>query len=291
MHCNLANRPSNFIGMKPKIKILILSIFNHTEIYDEFYKKNMEYLDTLTRHRTYVMDNVKFYYVKASPECNAASLDEVGRMITVPGTESWCPGILKKTLASFQYVHSVPIMFDYLVRTNVSTFINIEELYNELLQVHCAHSLDALDPFARHKYIALGHISKLQHMNHGYGLNDETIRLYYNQHFFQGVCIIINYELFKQLVEKSSYSINTNIVDDVEIGRFIFSHDLYNNPNKKILYTLDLQKRMVSYYTSEADAQRPFIFCNNRYKSNRYADLNNFHNVCYEHIRNISNIV
>jgi len=277
--------------MKPKIKIFILSIFNHTEIYDDFYKKNMEYLDALTSRRKYIMENVKFYYVKASPECKSAYLDEAGRMITVPGIESWCPGILKKTLASFSFIKSIPITFDYLVRTNVSTFIDIEELYNELLQVHYSHSVDALDPTARHKYIAMGHISKLQHLNHGYGLNEDTIRIYYNQKFFQGVCIIINNALFQQLVERYTYSVNTNIVDDVELGRFIFSHEAYDNVSKKVLYTLDLNKRMVSYYVSEADAQRPFIFCNNRYKSNRYADIENFHKICYKYIDRLTPMV
>lgn len=273
---------------KIMIKILVIAVFNHTEVYDEFYKKNMMYLDILSHKRKQLMENVEYYYVKAEPDCTVPVLNESQRMITVPGTESWCPGILTKTLASFSFIHSRGTSFDYLVRTNASTFIDIEELYNELLQVHIAFSMEALDVKSKHKYIAMGHVSTVNGMNHGYGLNESTMQLYQNEKFFQGVCIIMNRALFEDVVHRARLSINCNIVDDVELGHFIFSYcrDADTNLNSPI-HIVNLEKRMVSYYVGEQDAKRPFIFCNNRFKHSRETDINCFHNVADSYIKQL----
>lgn len=260
--------------MYANINILILSVFNHDELYDKMYEKNMEYLDTMNETYSALMHNIRFYYVRADPECTVPVLKEAERMLIVPGTESWCPGILKKTMAGFRFFSSSDFDFDYVVRTNASTFIDMEGLYNELSQVHLARSIHALDVSARCPYIAMGHVSTLASdtINYRYGLTEDSMNLYRNERFFQGVCIIMNRALYNDLVDHSATSINCNIVDDVELGRFIFSYD--RGPNS--LHVVDLKQRMISYYVDDADAIRPFIFCNNRYKAWRYNDLRSF---------------
>jgi hypothetical protein len=261
--------------MYANINILILSVFNHDELYDKMYEKNMEYLDTMNETYGALMRNIRFYYVRADPECAVPVLNELARMLVVPGTENWCPGILKKTIAGFRFFSlNFDFDFDYVVRTNASTFIDLEGLYNELSQVHLARSIHALDVSARYPYIAMGHISKLSEdtINYRYGLTEDSMNLYRNERFFQGVCIIMNRELYNDLVEHSATSINCNIIDDVELGHFIFSYDRGLNS----LHVVDLKQRMISYYVDDADAIRPFIFCNNRYKAWRYNDLRAF---------------
>jgi hypothetical protein len=260
--------------MHANINILILSVFNHDELYDKMYEKNMEYLDTMTEAYGALMRNIRFYYVRADPECAVPVLNERTRMLVVPGTESWCPGILKKTIAGFRFFSSSDFDFDYVVRTNASTFIDMEGLYNELSQVHLARSIHALDVSARCPYIAMGHVSTLvsDTINYRYGLTKDSMNLYRNERFFQGVCIIMNRALYNEMVDHSATSINCNIVDDVELGHFIFSYDRGLNS----LHVVDLKQRMVSYYVHDADAIRPFIFCNNRYKAWRYNDLRAF---------------
>ena len=265
--------------MYANINILILSVFNHDELYDKMYEKNMEYLDTMNETYGALMRNIRFYYVRADPECTAPVLNESNRMLTVPGTESWCPGILKKTIAGFRFFSSgactLNFDFDYVVRTNASTFIDMEGLYNELSQVHLARSIHALDVSARCPYIAMGHVSTLPSdtVNYRYGLTEDSMNLYRNERFFQGVCIIMNRALYNDLVDHSATSINCNIVDDVELGHFIFSYDRGADSSPNSLYVVDLKQRMISYYVDDADAIRPFIFCNNRYKAWRYNDL------------------
>jgi hypothetical protein len=267
--------------MYANINILILSVFNHDELYDKMYEKNMEYLDTMNETYGALMHNIRFYYVRADSECTAPVLNESNRMLTIPGTESWCPGILKKTIAGFRFFSSgagtLNFYFDYVVRTNASTFIDLEGLYNELSQVHLARSIHALDASARCPYIAMGHVSTLASdtINYRYGLTEDSMNLYRNERFFQGVCIIMNRALYNDLVDHSATSINYNIVDDVELGHFIFSYDRGpDSPNS--LHVVDLKQRMISYYVDDADAIRPFIFCNNRYKAWRYNDLRSF---------------
>jgi hypothetical protein len=211
-------------------------------------------------------------------------------MITVGGTESWCPGILEKTLACFQFMESFQFedgfTFDYVVRTNVSTFIDVETAYNELAQVESAYGESAPDVSTRHPYIAMGDVSILQSINHRFGLNENTIQLYQNERFFQGVCIVINRRMFQEIVRRAATSINRNIVDDVELGHFIFSYE-YDNTQKNSLHVVNLRERMVSYYMSAENAKHPFVFCNNLFKAWRDMDLHNFRNTARKYVNEL----
>jgi len=269
-----------------EMRIMVLAIFNHDEIYDEFYNINMQYLDALKSRRPDIYGRMRFYYVLSDPECGSARIDETTRMITVNGTESWCPGILEKTIKALTFVNElrenpltpngrdVNYNFDYIVRTNASTFINFELLCNELLELHAWNSA----PYRNYKYIAIGHISVLQCGNDRYGLTENAMQVYMGEKFFQGVCIIMNTAIVSEVVHHAKTRININIVDDVEIGRFIWS--LPSTPDE--LYTKDISDRMHSYYVDTPS--NPYVFCNNRYKSNRYSDLNCFRDVANRHI-------
>jgi hypothetical protein len=272
------------------IRIMVLAVFNHDEIYDEFYKINMEYLDALKTARPHVYENIRFYYVVADPGYDnsacGAQVDESARMITVNGTESWCPGILDKTIKVLRHVNDLRerndntgFKYDYVLRTNASTFINFELLYNEMLELHAWNSV----PYRNYKYVAMGHISVLQCGNDRYGLTEQAMQLYMGEKFFQGVCIIMNAALVSELVRHAQTRINLNVVDDVEIGRFIWS--LPSTPDE--LYTKDISDRMLSYY--QYNPSNPYIFCNNRYKANRYSDLDCFRSVAEMHTNKLIN--
>ncbi len=264
------------------LRIMVLAVFNQDELYDEFYKLNMQYLDTLKSKRPDMYEHLQFYYVIADPECSITRIDESARMITVNGTESWCPGILVKTIKALQHVDELRHIdggfnYDYIIRTNASTFINLELLYSELLDLHTWKSES--ESQQNYKYIAIGHISVLEHGNDRYGLTNEVMQTYRGTKFFQGVCIIMNAALVSELAHDSKKRINYNVVDDVELGRFIWSL----NPDQ--LYTKDISDRMHSYYVH--NPTNPYIFCNNRYKANRSSDLNCFRNVAKMHITNL----
>jgi len=268
------------------IRIMVLAVFNHDIIYDEFYKLNMRYIDTLKSKRPDIYENMRFYYVVAEHECDSTRVDETARMITVNGTESWCPGILEKTVKALQYVNEMRehapnaggFKYDYIIRTNASTFINLEMLYLELLDLDAWNSA----PQRMYKYVAMGHISVLQCGNDRYGLTENAMQVYMGEKFFQGVCIIMNAALVSELVHHVKTRINLNVVDDVEIGRFIWS--LPSTPDE--LYTMDISDRMLSYYVDKPT--NPYIFCNNRYKANRYSDLDCFKGVAEMHTNNLN---
>ena len=103
------------------------------------------------------------------------------------------------------------------------------------------------------------------------------MKIYRGVKFFQGVCILMNTALVSELAQHhvAPTRINYNVVDDVEIGRFIWTL----NPDE--LYTKDISDRMHSYYMG--NPMNPYIFCNNRYKANRRSDLDCFRSVAEMH--------
>jgi len=265
------------------IRIMVLAIFNHSEIYDEFYKLNMLYLDALKSARPHIYENMRFYYVIADPECSSVQIDESTRMITVNGTESLCPGILDKTIKSLRHVNDLRhddsgFKYDYILRTNATTFINIELLYTEILELHSWN----YTPQRKYKYVAMGHICACKHPGiNSYGLTEEAMQVYIEEKFLMGTCIIINVAIASEIVRHAKTRINYKVIDDVELGKFIWS--LSTTPED--LYVKDISDRTQSYYVDTPT--NPYIFCNNRYKANRYSDLKCFRSVSEMHINKL----
>jgi len=99
------------------MRLCILVIASHSRKYDE--------LIHLWRTIKYP-DCVKLYFVFADPDA-PTMISVTGDMITVRGKECICPGILYKTRAAMEYLlkHEE---FDYLLRSNLSSFFNVEHL-------------------------------------------------------------------------------------------------------------------------------------------------------------------
>jgi hypothetical protein len=98
------------------MKIVVLVIASHDTVYDQF--------ATNWRSQDYP-ENVKVYFLYCSEEQD--SLIEVrGDCIYLKGRECVKPGLHHKTLSGMQYILSEP--FDYLIRTNLTSFINFRKL-------------------------------------------------------------------------------------------------------------------------------------------------------------------
>jgi hypothetical protein len=104
------------------MKLCILVIASRGKEYDE--------LILLWRSIKYP-DWVKLYFVFADP--NTPEMISVsGDTIFVRGKECICPGILYKTRAAMDYLLTHEC-FDYLLRSNLSSFFNVESLLNFLI--------------------------------------------------------------------------------------------------------------------------------------------------------------
>ena len=97
------------------MRLCILVIASHGREYDELIR--------LWRAIKYP-DWVKLYFVFADPDA-PDMLSVRGDTILVRGKECICPGILYKTRAAMEYLlkHEE---FDYLIRSNLSSFFNVE---------------------------------------------------------------------------------------------------------------------------------------------------------------------
>lgn len=72
----------------------------------------------------------KYFFVEYRPE-QTEEISEENNYIYVKGEESYIPGIYNKTIKALQYIEE-NYSYDYVVRTNLSTFWNLPNLFDFL---------------------------------------------------------------------------------------------------------------------------------------------------------------
>jgi len=115
--------------MIPKIIILILS--SQGEVYDKFKEYQTNYLSKFVDSNKLV----NFFFVEFTNNTtndtnntgSAETTIEKGNTIYVKGTESINPGMIIKTAEAIKYINN-HYDYDFLFRTNLSTFINVNNL-------------------------------------------------------------------------------------------------------------------------------------------------------------------
>ena len=75
-------------------------------------------------------ENIKSYFIKYKKNLHDdIYLDENDNTIYIKGVENFIPGVLDKSIKAIEYcLHN--FKFDYLLRTNMSSFIILNKLYN-----------------------------------------------------------------------------------------------------------------------------------------------------------------
>lgn len=173
------------------MKIIILIISSQSTHYSQMKEMWKKYMN---KH-----ENIKCFFIEFNIEIEQQILlDEINNTIYIKGNETYIPGILDKTIKSIQYVVSSNMEFDYILRTNLSTFIVLDKLYNYLLKT----KLDYAGPKAKlpiktrfKKYLNLISPS--------------------NRYYASGTCIIMSSECIGYLLKQE---INYDLIDDVSIG-------------------------------------------------------------------------
>jgi hypothetical protein len=274
------------------VRFIVLALYNDTELYNSFKRDNTAYLDAFEQRRPAMASNIRFYYVSfVSNDAAAAAgitddeviVDETNRHITMRGTESWCPGLLTKTMRALAHVNDATkynFRYDYVIRTNASSFINLEGFYNELAAFDAAHDRTN----AAYKYVTMGSEYKVTSKNESYGLNDQTMQVYSGTTFLHGVCIVMNAELVSLLCandKPAAARINYSVVDDVELGRVFEALSLSHTVCPHGIFKHNLKGRILFM----DHAHDPLVYCNNRFKHDRSIDLRNFTEVSTRFIR------
>lgn len=105
------------------VTVLNLVLFNESSEYEKEMKQILEKFHGDTTHR----HNVIQYFITYSETLEGL----VGNILYIKGKESRLPGVLDKTI--FAIEHWKSIEFDYLIRSNISTIIDFNNIpYDEL---------------------------------------------------------------------------------------------------------------------------------------------------------------
>jgi hypothetical protein len=188
--------------------ILNLILYNDSPIYDEMKKILTDYLST---------QNIKFFFY-----CYKKDLDQEylidGNMLYIRGEETYLPGILEKTIKAIEICQQFE--FDYLLRSNISTIVNIN-LLNKYLQ---QNTFD----------YGGSSIYNLQWLDPQCGIHDHRYR---GTKYIHGTGIILSRKAMQLLIQEKQY-INYDVIDDVALGLFFKNHhpnlieigQTYNSP-------------------------------------------------------------
>lgn len=160
------------------MKILTLRIYNSTIDYDQMYMLHKEY-------------DKNSIYLTTSQDTLIPIYDENTKILTIPGSESLIPGILEKTINGIDYCLK-NFEFDILVRSNMSTVVDYNELEKQLCSIGRPYG---------------GHIW-------GFNLRGS----YFN--FVSGSCIVMNKEICNYLIDNKNNLIY-ELSDDVAIGKLL----------------------------------------------------------------------
>jgi len=181
-----------------------------------------------------------------------SDIEVIEDIIHVKGTESLLT-ILKKTVDSMRILDG---KYDYILRTNISTIVDVFKLFNFLKTVPITN------------YYGSSHIQNLQWTHPPSGVYDTSL---FGTIYAQGTCIILSSDLVHSLC--SSDNVRHDIVDDVSIGIYINT------------YHADAMQNLFKYQpTMHHNLNSPnipdVIFFRNRYNANRDIDISTMKYIC-----------
>ena len=227
------------------MKILILVIYSNTEAYNQMLEIQRRYIHT--------NNNFDVYFVTFDNN-QIEEIILIDDIIYVKGEESLI-NILYKTIQGFNYLIKIlNYKYDYVVRSNISTLINLNNIYK------------FLDLSPRNLFYSGGRLENMswpldkteickskQHMRYDF----------YKTQFIQGTCIILSIDIVNFFIS-NQHLIEYDIVDDVKIGLLIKEYfpDVYNNLNI-------VQKAYMTYNNFDPNC----IFIRNK-SENRIFDTN-----------------
>lgn len=248
-----------FIIINYIMKICILIIYSKNNEYDEMLEIQRNYLNKFKN------EELVFYFTEMNNE-QRENLEIIDDFIFVKGEECFL-NILKKTVMSMKYILENDNI-DFLIRTNISTIINIKKLKEFLVTV------------PKSNYYGSGIYLNLQNIAEPYGVVDNSL---FGTIFGQGTCIIFSKDIFKNICDNYD-KLRYDIIDDLSIGLYL------NSINKDIIKNSSLHQP--SMFNSELQNIKE-ISNNYIIYRNRFLSCNKNENRCYDifNMRYISEIL
>jgi len=162
------------------MKLIILILANDNSIYLEMQKLWKTYMNN--------HNNITSYFIKYNSDLNDDIIIE-NDTIFIKGYESLIPGCLDKTIKSIEFLMESNIEFDFIFRTNLSSVVDLNKLYNLL----------------NNNIEAAGIIGNYNN----------------NINFISGAGILINKKICKLLINNKNNLNYNSLQDDILIGWFL----------------------------------------------------------------------
>jgi len=176
------------------VKICILIIYSKNDNYDRMLEIQKKYLESY--------NNIIFYFTQMVPG-QEGELEVDNHFINIRGEESYL-NILKKSVDSMKYINN-NYDFDYLIRTNISTVVNINKL------------CEFLENAPREKYYGCCWYLTLNNLDHRCGIIDNT---HFGTRYAQGTNIIFSKDIVQSICHNND-KLNNSVVDDVAFGVYV----------------------------------------------------------------------
>ena len=229
------------------MQILNLVLHSNTPIYNEMYAITNEHYKKYTNVKT-------VYYVFSDIE-NEYEYDPETNILQIKGNETFVPGIMHKTIKAFEFFRDEFRNYDYIVRPNVSSIVNFDNLCNELEN-------NPMNYGGLWMHIADGSTSP------DYGIIDNRFA---NLNYASGTCIILSKNAFTLLLD-GLHLCDDSAVDDVSIGDFIHKHTEYTFTHlTKVVFTTE-DHFLKNMHNNANDKLKEYMLFRNR-SNNRYYDI------------------
>lgn len=196
------------------MKVLVLIIAHDNPIYLEMQEQWKRYMNKY--------DNIQCYFMKYKSNINDyISIDESTNTIYIRGKESIIPGCLDKTIKSLYYFLTNNYKFEYLLRTNLSSVWNFDNLCNFIEKTNCLISGIKL----RHQFNVFKNNTSVD--------------------FISGAGILLHISVCNFLVQ-NRYLLNYNIIDDVAIGIILKPYiKMHHNLNRFDAYEYEHKETLI----------------------------------------------
>jgi hypothetical protein len=228
------------------MKILILAIYSNNKYYQQMLKIQRSYYHNFK--------NVSSFFIDfRQNQMNDVEIEN--DFIYVKGEDTYL-NITYKTINALEYALK-NLQFDYIIRTNMSTIINIPQLYNYCLQ------LPTKDIYTS------GCMMNLQWLDPKSGIKDKSL---FGTIFASGTSIIMSKNVIQFIIQHKS-KIRYDIIDDVAIGIFI------SNYFPSAYYPLPATFWVVPTNLKPNEVKENIIFFRNRNKD-RKKDIKNMITIC-----------
>ena len=244
------------------MKILILVIYTSLISFNDSSPESANKMLEVQRKYHNKYNDVTTYFIEFRNQQNDIEIEN--DFIYIKGVEHIL-NILDKTIKAVEYLINNNFMFDFLIRTNISTMINIP-----LLISYCNN-------LPKENIYTGGNIEKLQWLDHKAGIINEDL---HGTIYVQGNGIILSYDVINHII-LNKHNLNYNIVDDVTLGSYINKYKPNTNIHKFKCPHFDCKYEL----NNNININNYILFRNriHAYSENRNIDIQNM-NYIYNHI-------